>query len=442
MPRRPTIFKGSDGLFHCYVTVGTGDNGRPKRRNVSGKTQTIVSDKVSEIERRRDGGERLVSKSPTVAEWLDYYLEHVIRPARKPKTFEAYRPIIQQHLNPYIGRYRLAGSRSVLTPDHVEHCYNKLSETLAPSYVLQCHRVLSRALKVAVRRGRATQNVCNLIDGPSVRRRRPHPMNVKDLRKVVAAIDSDRQRARWLIALLLGMRQGEVLGLRWSLVDLDGETPRLLLEKQAQRQKWQHGCRDERACAAPHCRRKPCNPRGGVCRVHKRPASCKKLCPANCTGHAAACKQRVGGGIVDVDLKSERSERPIPLPPMIVDALRVHRRRQAEERLAAATWPHGDLVFLNPDGTRIDPTRDHEAWEAVLRSAGVADMPLHAARHTAATQLLANGADLSTVQELLGHSDIRVTRGYADVAQEAKREALTRASDALVQQSRATVGRR
>lgn len=440
MPRRPTIYLGSDGLYHCYVTVGRKPNGKPKRVNVSGRTETIVSEKVSEVERRRDGGEEIVSKSPTVAEWLVWYLEHVVRTTRKPKTYEAYRPIVHLHLNPIIGRYRLSGSRNALTPDAVEACYIELGKTLAPSYVRQCHRVLSRSLKVAMRRGRASRNVCALVDGPSVRRPKPKPLKLEHLVMVRDEILRDPMRARWLVSIQLGLRQGEVLGLHWSWLDLDGPRPALQLVTQAQRQAWRHGCDNPHACALRRCRLKPCRPRSGTCRTHKRPESCRRVCAPDCTGHAAACKQRRGGGIVDVEVKSERGERPIPIPPILAAALREHRERhRAVAKTMPADWAHRDIVFLNPSGNRIDPRRDHELWEELLARAGVPDAPLHAARHTAATQLLANGADLTTVQELLGHSDIRTTRGYTDVAEAQKREAVNAMENALVQQSSATV---
>jgi integrase len=440
MPRRPTIYMGSDGLYHCYVTIGRLPNGRPKRKNVSGRTETIVSDKVSEIERRRDGGEEIVSKSPTVAEWLVWYLENVVRTTRKPKTYAAYRPIVHLHLNPIIGRYRLSGTRNVLTADAVEACYVQLGKTLAPSYVRQCHRVLSRALKVAMRRGRASRNVCTLVDGPSVRRSKPKPLKLDDLVRVRDEILRDPMRARWLMSIQLGLRQGEVLGLHWSWLDLDGPRPTLQLATQAQRQSWRHGCDDPHACALRRCRVKPCRPRSGTCRTHRNAASCRKLCPPDCTGHATACPQRRGGGIVDVEVKSERSERPLPIPPLLAAALREHRERhRAVARTKPADWPLRDIVFLNAGGNRIDPRRDHELWEELLVRAGVPDAPLHAARHTAATQFLASGADVATVQELLGHSDIRVTRGYMDVAAEMKREAVDALENALVQQSSATV---
>jgi integrase len=151
---------------------------------------------------------------------------------------------------------------------------------------------------------------------------------------------------------------------------------------------------------------------------------------------------------VFVDVKTERSENELPLDPILVRALKEHRRPQREERMArgAGRPGDGDLIFTTEAGKAIDPRRDHEEWERVLVQAGLPDAKPHAARHTAATLLVAAGTDISVAQEVLGHTDIRTTRGYTDVAAELKRQAVERyanllfggALDALVQQPGAT----
>jgi len=436
-------YLGADGWWHCHVTIGVRGDGRPDRRHVRRRTEKLCADAVDELRSRVRGGQQVVAKSPTVGEWLDHWLETVVKPNRKWKTYQAYDPIIRLHLKPRIGQYRIGGTRKLLQPEHLDTCYAELRAAgMAPAYVLQCHRVLSRALKVAVRRGRANRNVCDLVDPPATTRRRPKALSMEAVKKIIGAIATDRMSARWLLALLLGLRQGEVLGLRWGDVDLDAEKPMLSPKKQAQRRTWQHGCKEPAVCARRHCRVKPCRP---GCTRHK---TCPAPCPAGCTGHARACKERTGGGMVFVDLKSDGSERPLPLDPVLVRALREHRRRQREERMALGKGKatDKDLVFTTVLGTTIDPRRDHEDWEQVLVRAGLPDAALHAARHTAATLLVATGTDIAVVQEVLGHADIRTTRGYTDVAAELKREAVDRlatvlfggALDALVQQPGAT----
>lgn len=449
-------YEGSDGWWHCYVTVGLKPNGTPDRRHVRRRTRTLCSEAVADLRRKVRAGERAIAKSPTVAEWLDHWLETIVKPDRAYRTHSGYESIVRVHLIPHLGRYRLAGSRKVLQPEHLDACYAAMREAgLASSYVLKAHRVLSRALKVAHRRGRAGRNVCDLVDPPSLRKHKPKALPTETVQQVLAAVADDPMAARWLVALLLGLRQGEVLGLRWANLRLDGSPPTLVTDKQIQRRTWRHGCTDPAGCAAAHCRTKPCGPswehgcaypesckgnprfcperREHPCRRHPGKRGCPAPCPAGCTGHARNCPKRTGGGLVAADLKSEGSERTMPLHPVLVTALREQLRRQKAERLArgAGRPGPGDLVFATEAGKPIDPRRDHAAWEQLLVRAGVPDAKLHAARHTAATLLVATGTDISVVQELLGHTDIRTTRGYTDVAAKLKREAVDRMVSAL-----------
>ncbi len=106
----------------------------------------------------------------------------------------------------------------------------------------------------------------------------------------------------------------------------------------------------------------------------------------------------------------------MPVPPELVTILREHQRAQILERaLAGGTWADHDFVFCQPDGQPIDPRRDWQEWADILQSAGLEHRVVHAQRHTAATLLLDQVVALA-VQEMLGHSDIRVTRSYTHVS--------------------------
>ena len=268
---------------------------------------------------------------------------------------------------------------------------------LSASSVLKIHRVLSRSLKVAVRRGRVARNVCALIDPPSVVRVEVQPLTAANAKAILSAAKARRNAARWSVALALGLRQGEALGLMWK--DIDLEAGSLTVRRALQRRPYQHGCD-----AAP-CGRK----------------------------RAAECPQRSAGGLVMVEPKSLAGRRTIALPAPLIAGLRAHRTAQLAERLLAGSmWQDRGLVFASECGAPIDASTDWARWKELLAAAGVRDARLHDARHTAATLLLTQKVPARVVMAILGHSQISLTLGtYSHVAPELAHEAAERMASAL-----------
>ncbi|WP_338104523.1 replication initiator [Microbispora catharanthi] len=175
------------------------------------------------------------------------------------------------------------------------------------------------------------------VDAPVAADPDLEPLTRNEARKILEAAKSRRNAARWSVALALGIRQGEALGLRWSFVDL--QTGVIKAWYQAQRSPWKHGCDDPHECGK-EWHRWPCKPR---CRVHKHdpdcPLGCTKrghVCPTrtcakDCTGHADRCPKRTGGGIVFRQRKG-RSRLTLQCPPELLPILREHKKRQDAER--------------------------------------------------------------------------------------------------------------
>jgi site-specific recombinase XerD len=128
----------------------------------------------------------------------------------------------------------------------------------------------------------------------------------------------------------------------------------------------------------------------------------------------------------------ERRRKTVALPPELVAALRAHRTAQARERLAAANvWDDHDLVWCRENGRPIDSRADWQEWSGILEQAGIEHAGTHAMRHSAATIAIDQGVALPVVQEMLGHSDIRVTRDYVDVSSPLAQAAAARVGRAL-----------
>jgi integrase len=191
----------------------------------------------------------------------------------------------------------------------------------------------------------------------------------------MSAAHSHRNAARWTVALAVGLRQSEALGLRWSDVDLDNGTLSV---------------------------------RRGLHRVR-------------------------GQGLIYEEPKADRSRRTLALPAQLVDALRAHRAAQLEERITAGPlWQDHDLVFAQPNGRPIERKSDWRAWKTLLRDAGVREVRLHDGRHTAATLLLSEGVHPRVVMEVLGHAQMRTTTDtYSHVLPALGRDAAERMGNAL-----------
>jgi integrase len=320
-----------------------------------------------------------------------------------------------------------------------------LRRGLSPSTVLKVHRILSRALRTAVRRGRISRNVATLVDAPAVAPNEIEPLTREEARRILAAAATKRNGARWSVALALGIRQGEALGLCWSYVDL--ETGVIRAWFQVQRVAWRHGCDTPHACGEQwhrrackkgckqHRHRPACEPgctrNGHVC--YKRP------CPADCIAHADKCPKRIGGGVVFRQRKGKgKLTLTLQCPLPVLELLKDHRKRQAAERLRAGNaWKDHDLVFATRHGGPIERTEDWRAWKALLRKAGVRDARVHDARHTAATLLIEQGVHIRVVQEVLGHTRVTTTERYTHVATLQMKDASERMSEALWGRGRA-----
>ena len=311
--RRSSIYLGQDGWWHGWVTVGIKDDGSPDRKHRMGKTEAEVTRKVRDLERSRDTGQLVsAAKGLSVEQWMETWLTTIAPRRIRRSTLEStYAPKVRNRIIPGLGKHRL----DRLAPEHIERFYTRLeAEGLAPATVLQIHRILSRAIKVAVQRGYVARNVATLVDAPSVAQGEVVPLTLREAQRIIELSADRRNGTRWSVALGLGLRQGEALGLRWQYVDLDAGT--LMVRWQLQRLVWQHGCADPHLCGKDRHR---------------------DDCPAGCTGHGRACPQRTGGGLRLTELKSDKSRRTIAIPPPLVAALRSHRAAQLGERMTVAS---------------------------------------------------------------------------------------------------------
>jgi integrase len=206
--------KPTRGLWRArYV----GADGR--RHAIYAKTRRQAQERLREALRAADGGIRPVSQQLTVAAFLEDWLEHSVKPARRPRTHESYASIVRLYLIPELGRLPLAK----LQPEHVQAMLARLRGRrgeLSASTTRYVYTVLRIALGRALKTGKVHRNVCSLLDPPARRRREIRPLSRAELRALLAGLRGDRLEALYVTALGTGLRQGELLALRWQDVDL------------------------------------------------------------------------------------------------------------------------------------------------------------------------------------------------------------------------------
>ena len=182
--KRSSIYLGSDGWWHGWVTIGIKDDGSPDRRHRKARTEAAVTRKVRELERTRDSGHMPGAGRPImVGQWMETWLTTIApRRVRRSTLETTYAPKVRNRIIPGLGKHRL----DRLTPEHIERFYTRLeAEGLAPATVLQIHRILSRALKVAMQRGYVTRNVATLVDAPSASQDEIEPLSLGEALRIV-----------------------------------------------------------------------------------------------------------------------------------------------------------------------------------------------------------------------------------------------------------------
>lgn len=400
MGRRPngasSIYKGADGVWHGRVTVGIKDDGRADRRHVRAKTEAEVTRKVRALERARDDGN--VTKAGqrwTVEKWLNHWIATIaVPPAIRPASHDSYRVDVEKHLIPGIGAHRL----DRLTPEHLEKLYARMQANGSSAGTAHhVHRTIRASLNVALRRGYIAKNPATLAKAPTVVEEEIEPYEIDEVKRLLkAAAELPRNSARWDIALALGLRQGEALGLRWEDVYFDRGY--LWVRQSRQRPKYAHGC-------------------GGTC-----------------GRKAGYCPERVQSNTDAAETKSVAGRRRVGLPAQISMRLRQHKDEQLRDRdLAADLWEEGGWVFTTPTGRPLNPNTDYHQWKQLLSSAGLRDARLHDARHAAATVLLILGVPERTVMAIMGWSSSGMTRRYQHVTDSIRSSVASQIGDLLWQ---------
>ena len=222
------ITKRKDGLYMARYTIHTSEG--PKRKTIYGRRYKEVETKLAKARGDAACGIAFDTKGQTVGEWLERWLEDMVKPNKAHRTYATHRQQARSHIIPAVGRITLDKLRKA----HVDRLYvDLLRKGLSPSSVRRVHSVLHAGLEEAVRGDMIPRNPAAHANKPKVRPQEIEPLDADQARTFLDAIRGDRYEALYTLCLMAGLRQGEALGLKWSDVDLDAGT--LRVNRQLQR---------------------------------------------------------------------------------------------------------------------------------------------------------------------------------------------------------------
>jgi integrase len=368
-----TVGKSGNVTWSTVVDLGTDPaTGKRRQKRISGHTRKDVERQAAEAIQRAETG-FLDSKRVTVADFFSRWLE-ATAPTLRPSTLRRYRDLARLHLFDTIGRIPLAK----LTPGDVQRLYSDRLTRLSPTSVRHLHNLLHTMLDDAVKWGLIVRNVCDAVDPPRRNRPETQTWNAAEVARVLVTAADDDLEAFWRLALTTGMRRGELLGVKWS--DIDLESGSLSVRRSLSR------------------------------------------------GESSR--------LVEGEPKTQAGRRRISLSASVVESLRRHRVRQLEYRLQAgvAYTDHG-YVFTNETGGYLHPNSVTVRYRKLIERAGVPAIRFHDLRHTSATLMLSEGIHPKIVQERLGHTDIAMTLNlYSHVSPDMQRQAADAIETAILRQ--------
>lgn len=396
-----SLFQRANGMWIGVVELPTQD-GRRRQKRVSSMDRNKCIDKLKKLRRDVEDGYLPVTASTTVEKWLDRWMNEIHHTQIRPTTRISYETTIRLYINPSIGSKRL----DKLTPEHVRQMQRFAAET-SDQAAWKAHVVLQAALKDAVREGLLRRTVTDAVHKPRFLATPRTALTTEQAKHLLRCSinNGDRMATRWAAALLVGGRQGEMIGLTWDRVDLDHGL--IDLSWQLQQMPKQHGCGPKTGEGWP-CGKQRAHtcPKGGW---HQLPADFEY--------------RHLVGSVVLTRPKTRAGWRVVPLPEPLWLLL-------MDPVLREGPNPH-NLVWHHQDGRPLRPREDYRNWQDALKAADLPAAPLHVARHTTATLLAEAGVPEQVRMEILGQSAVAAHRGYVHMDVAHRREALAALNDLL-----------
>jgi integrase len=342
-----SITRRKDGLYMARYTVETAIGA--KRKTVYAKTRKEVAEKLTAAMADASKGITADGGPKTVGAFLTSWLENTVRGSVRKSTYDRNESLCRVHLIPALGRKKL---KTLGAADVAGFYRSRLDSGCSAASVRKMHETLHKALKQAVRWGYMTKNPAADVDAPRVHTEEVHPLTRDEARRFLKVVRGDRLEALYVVALHTGLRQGELLALRWEDVDIAEKT--LIVRRTITKD---------------------------------------------------------GGKLLIGPTKTAKGRRTVMLTRDAAEALKEHLTRQLEEIDGLGDYYQpGGLVFGTMKGTLLNPSNLRKrSFAPLLVRADLPHQTFHQLRHTAATILLLKNVNPKIVSEMLGHANIAIT---------------------------------
>jgi integrase len=368
----PRTLKDGGKVWDAIVHIPNPNTGKRKQVQKTFKTQRQAKKWVNDQQGAIADGTAVPPSNTTVAMLMEHWLEHIVRPHRSGQTYVNYEGTVRRHINSRLGHVKV----QKLSAAQVQQWQTALLDAgIGARSVQLAHINLGQALKVAVRQRLVARNVTDFVELPRYQAREMNFWTADEATKFISVADQSIYGPVWLLALVTGLRKGELLGLRWQDLDLEQRVLRV--------------------------------------------------------------RQTVGvlhGKVVFKQPKTLRSRRDVDLPEGIVHVLLAYKARQNARRLQLGPrWQDHDLVFCSERGTPINPDNCDQDFNRLIVLAEVKRIRIHDMRHTYATLAILSGIPVHVVSQSMGHADISTTlRTYSHVLPQQRKELASRMGSLLL----------
>ena len=373
------LVKRSETSWSLVFDIGLDEQGKRKQKWVTVQgTKKEAEKELNRLLHEMNSGTYIEPSRMTLAEYLEYWLEHYAKTNVAAKTLEGYAEFIRLYIVPQLGKHPLAKLQTA----HIQAYYTYAQQQgrrrivggLSARSVLHQHRVLREALNQAVKWQFISKNPADAVVPPRAERTEMKVLDEAQMARLLAAAEGTRFYLPILLAVTTGLRRGEILGLRWEDINL---STGMLSVRQALGQTRQ--------------------------------------------------------GLQFKPPKTTKSRRGVSLPALVVEALRRHQEQQQQEKaLMGPAYEDRDLVIAAPDGQPGTPNALTKGFGALLVRKQLPRVRFHDLRHSHATQLLRHNIHPKVVSERLGHSTVNLTLDtYSHVLPGMQEEAALRVDSAL-----------